>query len=67
MPYANKDADKPVLPCNLICGFVVCCQDSMIPMGAISKFKDLLATVAFFGLTWSQTFKGMFSCDVVRI
>ena len=40
MPYAdNKGADQPAHPRNLISGFVVRCQNRMIPLFYISKIS----------------------------
>ena len=42
MPNAkNKGADQPAYPCSLISTFVVCCQDSIIPLLAIAEISRL--------------------------
>ena len=68
MAYANnKGADQPVHLHSLISAFVVCCQDSIIPILAKSKTLGLkLAFVAEqvgLSLIWSQTPEDRFSHD----
>ena len=61
MPYANNKGadDQPAHLRSLICNFVVCCLDSIIPLVSISAISILyLASVAEqVGLSqpWSQT------------
>ena len=60
MPYGNnKGADQPAHQGSLICAFIFCCTDSIIPLVCISEISSLyLASVAVhvgLCLTWSQT------------
>ena len=62
MLYANnKDADQPAHPRSLISAFVVCCQDSVIPLVSIPEISSIyLASVTAqvgLSLPWSQTSK----------
>ena len=72
IPYANnKDADRPAHPHSLISTFIVRCLDSIISLVSISEISRLwLASVAeqvSLSLTWSQTSKDRFSCDVAHM
>ena len=71
MTYANnKDADQPAHPHSLISTFVFHCLDSTIPILTKSKSSRLLlvcvAEQAGLSLTWPQSPKDRFSCDVAK-
>ena len=45
LPYANnKGQDQPAHPFSLICTFVVCCLDSIIPQVSISEISSFYLT-----------------------
>ena len=63
----NKDADQPEHPRSLISAFVVCSLDSIISIDAIHKQLASEAEQASLHLTWLQTPKDRFSCDLAHI
>ena len=69
LPYAKfKDADQPAHWRSLIRIFIICCQDSTIPIDALIKISRLylvsVAEQASLSLTWFLNSKNRFPCDV---